>query len=74
MLESKEIDHKRTSPNAICPYCGTEITDTWEYFTTGSDGDEESITCYRCDKSFIITMNVEVNYSTEKTQGTLELD
>lgn len=65
-LEIDEIDHKRTSPNALCPYCLTQVTDTWEYFTCGSDGDEADVDCYNCFKSFRIQMNLEVTYSTMK--------
>lgn len=51
----------------ICPYCGEEYHDSWEYWTAeDGDGDTIEIDCDKCKMTFIVTLNMEVTYSTEK--------
>lgn len=54
-----EIDHEFTD-EVVCPYCGREHCDSWEY---SDDGTEE---CNDCGKTFNYTRNVTVEYSTSK--------
>ena len=61
---SAEIDHEYTS-NPICPHCGQKESDAWELHL--GDGDQVEQEC-DCGKSYIITCNVSVSYSTEKSE------
>lgn len=53
----------------ICPHCGYEYSDSWEY---GSDSEDIGLEeCPECEKGFYATRRVEITYSTEKaTYGT----
>ena len=53
----------------VCPYCGYEHSDSWEY-SMKHDGDETEIECNDCNKKFIANLNVEYSYSTSKTDCT----
>ena len=60
-----EIDHEYTKL-AVCPYCGHEHQDSWEF------GDEDKvIECenYECEKDFFLGVYVSVKYSTSKIEG-----
>lgn len=57
----KEIDHEYTS-EIVCPYCGYEMSDSWEYNNTESGVTE----CGKCDKKFLYSVNHSVDYSTKK--------
>lgn len=50
--------------NMICPYCGYEDIDSWEF-----DYDVGECDCPRCGKTFEYTRQVEVTYCTEKVGG-----
>jgi len=52
---------------AICPYCGYEHKDSWEYNL--SDGESIITECHNCDKSFLIGCDIIITYSTEKYNG-----
>lgn len=56
---SKEIDHEFTD-EIVCPYCGYEDVDSWEY---SDDGVAE---CPDCDREFEYLRNIRVTYTTEK--------
>ena len=56
---SKEIDHNYTD-EVVCPYCGAEMADSWEY---PDDGKE---TCWNCGKEFHYQREVEAHYWTHK--------
>ncbi len=58
-MSRQEIDHEFTD-EVVCPYCGQEESDSWEFSDSGSQK------CSGCDKEFIFTRNVSVSYSTEK--------
>ncbi|QVK17752.1 hypothetical protein KHQ81_13005 [Mycoplasmatota bacterium] len=59
-----ELKHKYTN-EIVCPYCGYEFSDSWEF-----DGDEDLglIECEECDKSFYATRDIEITYSTQKAK------
>ncbi|HDK7182970.1 TPA: hypothetical protein PTV74_002117 [Clostridium botulinum] len=61
--EEKEIDHEYTN-EIVCPFCGYEFIDSWEY----GDGEEDLglIECNECGKSFYANREVLVTYSTCK--------
>lgn len=52
------IDHHYTD-EAVCPHCGHEHSDTWEW----QDGKHE---CAECEQPFELERHVEATYSTEK--------
>jgi len=57
------IDNWRTD-EIVCPYCGYEFTDSWEYNDLGVS--KLFITCRDCKKYFDTTIHFEVSYSTDK--------
>ncbi len=59
-----DIEHEYTG-EVVCPYCGYEHGDSWEYGME-HDGDSTEIECCDCDKKFNATLSVEYNYSTSK--------
>lgn len=52
--------------NAICPWCGYEHLDTWDFFDRNTEETVEGAECDRCGRPFTITRNVSVTYSTER--------
>lgn len=46
----------------VCPHCGHEFLDSYEYID--SDGDE--VECHSCEKSFELSVNSSVTYSTKR--------
>lgn len=60
----KEVDCLYTQ-EVICPYCGYEFSDSWEFSMKG-DGDECEIDCDECNKKFTAIMDLTVSYSTYK--------
>ena len=61
-----ECDRSYTD-NAVCPYCGHVEVDSWEYHL--SDGGETEEVCRDCDRSFIVSCDVTVSYSTWPVDG-----
>jgi hypothetical protein len=57
---TKKIDHKYTS-NIVCPYCGYEYTDSWEF-----EDDCDDYECADCEKVFTYERHVTVEYCTSK--------
>ena len=55
----KEIYHEYTD-EIICPHCGEEMMDSWEY---SEDGEDE---CWECGKKFSYSRYTSVSYSTKK--------
>jgi uncharacterized Zn-finger protein len=43
-----------------CPYCGHKFSDRWEY------QDDGEIDCESCEKTFNLTVNHSVDYTTSK--------
>ena len=56
----EDIDCDYTN-EIVCPYCGHEKTNSWEY-----DGDDGEIECDECGMKFAYVRNVSVDYSTSK--------
>ena len=56
----KEIDHESTS-NIVCPYCGWEDMDSWEFGE--QDGEMQ---CGSCKKSFDVEPYVSISYTTSR--------
>jgi len=59
-----EIDHEYTE-NIVCPYCGCEHGDSWEY---NLDSTDTVIECYDCGEEFYAYREIEVTYSTKKAE------
>ena len=57
-----DIDNKHTS-EIVCPYCGSEESDSWER------DDDGVIDCDQCGKQFYYTRIIDVTYSTEKIKA-----
>jgi len=55
------IDHEYT-PEIVCPYCGHEQSDSWEF---SDDGTHE---CSMCDNEFNYERIVTIQYSTSKKE------
>lgn len=51
-------DHTITK-SIICPYCGDEIEDSWEY-----EDDEGDIQCEYCGKNFHYERHTTIKYTT----------
>ena len=59
----KEIETDFTQ-ELVCPYCGYEDTDSWEYDQNTFDGVLGDIECGECGKTFHAQRNGEITYST----------
>lgn len=55
----EEIDHIYTQ-EIVCPYCGEEVGDSWEY------PEVDKITCGKCEKQFIYHRDTDVTYTSNK--------
>lgn len=49
----------------VCPHCGHEFSDSWEYDLDGS----AELECEECEKKFFATRNISVTYSTSPIAG-----
>lgn len=52
------------TPEVVCPYCGHEHSDSWE-FGGGRDGEFE-VTCHGCERRFTCSRVVDVNYTSHR--------
>lgn len=59
-----EINYNWTDA-PICPYCGHEHTDWWEFVEDDADGE---LNCYSCDREFGYEVTVIRTFSTEKKE------
>jgi len=51
----------------VCPYCGYVDTDSWEIFEYDDvDGAKTEYTCNECEKEFVIILNVEYSFTSER--------
>lgn len=50
----------------ICPHCGHAVRDSWE-LDFGTSEEYEHMCC-ECEKDFVITRNVSVDYTTMKKE------
>ena len=55
----EEIDHEFTD-NIVCPHCGHEFMDCFEFSDTGA------YECYECGEKFEYEREVTITYSTRK--------
>ena len=63
-----EVDHEYTD-EIVCPWCGYEFSDSWEFGNGGEFTELED--CPECDKSFYASRTITVAYTTQKvTYGT----
>ena len=55
------IDHRYTE-NIVCPYCGHEHSDSYEY----RPGEEDIglVECEHCEREFMATRIVSITYTT----------
>ena len=60
----KEIDCTNTS-EVVCPYCGYESSDSYDYFYPGNTNDAE-IECGECYKEFSVYRDIFVSYNSYK--------
>lgn len=58
--EPEEIDTEYTN-NIICPYCGNEDTESYEYHN--NDGETN---CNYCGEEFYYRRDIEITYCTRK--------
>jgi transcription elongation factor Elf1 len=55
-----KIDHEYTD-NIVCPYCGHEHIDSWEY-----DCNDAEAYCGGCGEEFSYERIIQINYTTRK--------
>lgn len=63
------IDHEYTT-DPVCPYCGYVMHDAWELNL--EDGEYTEVECGHCEKSYKVSINISVHYSTEKIKDNTE--
>jgi hypothetical protein len=62
----EEIDCEFTE-EIVCPYCGDEWTDSWEYdSSTFGERRLDDCLCDECENVFEVSRNVTVTYSTAR--------
>jgi transcription elongation factor Elf1 len=66
-VEKVEIDTEYTR-NITCPYCGKEMSDSWEVNAGEPEFDNEELDCGRCEKTFIASRDCSITYSTRKKE------
>lgn len=59
------VDHSYTT-EIVCPYCGYESEDSYEYFSMYKDS--ATIECADCGKEFEAIQDISVSYSTYKSE------
>jgi len=64
-VNNETIEHECTN-NLVCPYCGVELSDSYEYF--GLDSEVTEVEC-ECGKTFVAVREVSVTYSTRKQEA-----
>lgn len=47
----------------VCPHCGNEFSDSWEYGDREDIGDVE---CGECEKTFYVRRVIDISYTSEK--------
>lgn len=61
------IEHEMTE-EIVCPFCGSEFTESWEFGEYSNDEDLGLVECDECNKSFYATRNISISYSTKKAK------
>ncbi len=65
-MNDKDIDCEGTY-QVICPYCGYEIPDSYEYIgNEDRDGEESNVDCPDCGKTFIIHLHIDYSFDSRK--------
>ena len=64
--ELEQIDASCTD-EVVCPYCGAEMTDSWEYPDSGEEW------CEECDRVFTFFRQVDVHYSSQQVKQPLRM-
>lgn len=59
-----DIDTSRTD-DIVCPYCGHEHGDSWEFDLSGSG----IVECNKCEREFKAAREIEVYYWSEEIEG-----
>jgi transcription elongation factor Elf1 len=62
-MMTNEIDTDYTD-EVVCPHCGHEHSDSWEYNLT--EQDYGALECAECGEMFEATLNKSISYSTRK--------
>jgi hypothetical protein len=62
----KDFDTKYTD-EVICPYCGFEYSDSWEFHDY-----HDKITCCECNKKFEFEACFDVTYCTYKLKESVD--
>jgi hypothetical protein len=60
LARSDEYDHTLTH-EAVCPWCGYEHVDSWEF------RDNDTANCHECENGFKLERIVTVQYTTERS-------
>ncbi len=61
-----------TNRNAICPHCGFEHRDSWDFGNGLIEEDWADIECDRCDRIFEWRRRVEIDYVTRLPKNKTE--
>lgn len=62
-MEIEDVKKVTGTTNAVCPSCGYEDINSWEYNL--DDGEITETECPDCGKEFIVRRNVYITYDTE---------
>lgn len=69
MSAKEQIDCWRTD-EVVCPYCGFEHTDSWEWFSGAANYNSKKIECEDCNRKFEAEADQRTYYSTSKIEDT----
>jgi len=65
-IEENTIEHRYTE-NIVCPYCGDKnIIDSLECLRIDCFYDTFEATCTECGNDYIVNVNIEITYTTNK--------
>lgn len=64
---NNKTDHEYTN-EIVCPYCGLEKQDSWQYHDDNYDGYIGIIECGECGKMFHAERYIEITYITSKME------
>ncbi len=70
--ECKPTIYHRNMDEIVCPYCGYDHKDSWEFFG-GRDRECVDMECLNpdCEKKFTAIQNVKITYSTKKIENNI---
>ena len=66
MSEEKEEIDSWCTDEVVCPHCGFEYSDSWEFHLNNDN--QQEIECCECQKSFYMIPEFSVHYSTYKME------